>query len=294
MDLHTYLKKVWADLADRKDVGVDALAGCLSTTSRDLLAVPRRYSRTTIPKRSGRARTLHVPAPELKRVQGMILRRLLERIPCHPHATGFHRGRSIVTNANFHAGSAIIVNIDIRDFFLATRASRVRQFFARLGWAEDAAALLTRLCTHEGGLPQGAPTSPCLSNLVNHRLDRRLVGLATRHGAVYSRYADDITFSLKTRNRVAALDMIKASARILIRHGYELQETKTRIVTRSRRQMVTGLVVNDRPRLPREKRRLLRAAEHRLRVGKPITLTTDQLDGWQSLVKMIESQSKRI
>lgn len=291
MDLNSYLKRVWSDLSEKKDVGLDALAGCLSISSRGLLAVSRRYTRTTIPKRSGRERVLHVPNPELKRLQSLILKRLLERLPSHPHATGFRRGRSIVTNARFHAGSAIIVNIDIRDFFPATRARRVHRCFAQLGWGEEAAKLLTQLCVHENGLPQGAPTSPCLSNLVNYRLDCRLFGLAARHGAVYSRYADDITFSLKTKNRVAAYDLVKASARILIKYGYELQETKTRIVGRNRRQMVTGLVVNERPRLPREKRRLLRAAEHRLRVGKQATLTIEQMDGWRSLIQMVDSQS---
>src|SRR5262249_44280484 len=150
----------------------------------------------------------------LKTIQRRILRRLLGRLRCHPAATGFERGRSIVTNARAHVGKAVVVQMDLKDFFTSTTTRRVRKYFRKTGWNREAADLLIRLCTHQGGLPQGAPTSPRLSNLVNYRLDARLARLAGRRrlydprtgqrigsreiGAKYTRYADDLTFSFQS------------------------------------------------------------------------------------------------
>jgi retron-type reverse transcriptase len=289
MELQAFLQTAWSDLRSRAPVGIDVLAACLSVQPSELSSIRRSYRRVTIPKRTGRPRILLVPEGELKRVQRLILRRLLERIPCHAAATGFRKGQSIVSNARVHSGSDVILGLDLQDFFQTTRASRVHALFKRIGWDEAAAALLTRLCTYEGGLPQGAPTSPCLSNLVNYRLDCRLSGLARKHGAVYSRYADDITFSFKIRIRSAIFDVLKMSIYIVGRHGYEIHDRKTRIRGAHQRQLVTGLVVNERVRLPRENRRLLRAVEHHLSVGAPISMSLDQLEGWRGLMQMVES-----
>jgi retron-type reverse transcriptase len=249
------------------------------------------YTECNIPKRTGGFRTLAIPNPTLKQIQGAILRRLLRKLPAHPAAMGFERERSIVTHARRHVGQAVVVNLDIRDFFTSTADSRVRRYFRGLRWSDQSAELLTRLVTWRGGLPQGAPTSPRLSNLVNYQMDARLAAAASRYGAIYSRYADDLTFSFSedhAENRHFLMWVVK---QVLADDGYLLHHRKKRSIRRrNARQVVTGLVVNERVRLPREVRRRLRAAEHHLSVGRMCSMTADQLAGWRAFEHMIESQ----
>jgi RNA-directed DNA polymerase len=149
-----------------------------------------------------------------------------------------------------------------------------------------------RLCTNRGYLPQGAPTSPRLSNLVNYGLDARLAGLAARHGAAYTRYADDMTFSFPLDDRTAIRAVIRGTKAILKEHGYALHmKHKLHIRRRHQQQVVTGLVVNDAVRLPRRTRRWLRAVEHRAANGGQATLGPAQLAGWRSLQDMIDARS---
>src|SRR5262249_29867281 len=149
----------------------------------------------------------------LASAQKWILRNIVEKLPVDEPAHGFVPGRSILTNAQPHAGKAFVVNLDLRDFFPSIAFPRVRSVFQRAGYSPAVATILALLCTecprkvvtYDGatyhvatsprGLPQGACTSPSLSNLVARRLDRRLSGLARRMGLTYTRYADDLTFS---------------------------------------------------------------------------------------------------
>jgi RNA-directed DNA polymerase len=167
---------------------------------------------------------------------------------------------------------------------------------------------LLRLCTDDGGLPQGAPTSPRLSNLVNYRLDARLAGMAARLGAVYTRYADDITISFAEDDREKVHYMLWFVRELVAASGYRLHHRKKlSIRRRHHRQTVTGLVVNQEVNLPRPIRRWLRAVEHRMQSQQPVwtsasepsdyrprkrpTLSADQLRGWQSLQAMIARQT---
>ncbi|MHC4949226.1 MAG: reverse transcriptase family protein, partial [Planctomycetota bacterium] len=258
----------------------------------DLAAVDARYRAFDIPKRDGRGRRrILAPAPELKAVQRRILRRVLALLVAHPAATGFERGQSIVTNARRHAGRAVVVRLDIVDFFPSTTARRVHDFFRRVGWSREAARRLTDLCTRDGGLPQGAPTSPRLANLVNYRLDTRLARLADVCGAVYTRYADDLCFSTDGDDGGRVGRIITAAAMIAGDEHYRLHRRRKRHVRRRHQQQrVTGLVVNDRVGLPRTTRRRLRAIEHHLATGRPASLTEAQLAGWRALRSMIETQ----
>ena len=139
-------------------------------------------------------------------------------------------------------------------------------------------------------MPQGAPTSPRLSNLVNYRLDARLAGLAARFEATYSRYADDITFSLAD-DRKKVRGLIRMTARIVSDEGYALhRHKKLHVRRRHQQQRVTGLVVNDRVNLPRSTRRWLRAVEHHLATDRPATLTSRQIEGWRSFQSMVARQ----
>jgi hypothetical protein len=268
-----------AELCRRLDAPVGGLA-----------AVTPHYAEHTILKRNGGTRALHVPDPATKTLQRRILRRVLGRLRAHPAAVGFERGRSILDNARPHVGAAVLLKMDIRDFFPSTHAARVRDLFRCIGWDAESADTLVRLCTLDDGLPQGAPTSPRLSNLVNVRLDARLAGLAARHGATYTRYADDLTFSFPEDNRTAVHEVIGVAKHVVEDEGgYRLhQKRKLQIRRRHEQQLVTGLVVNERVQLPRRVRRWLRAVEHRIATGRDATLTPEQLEGWRAFAAMIE------
>ncbi len=271
--------------------GVDELVARLNYSAEELARSAPRYRAVAIPKRSGGHRRLLVPDDRTKSVQRAILRRVLHGLRTHPAATGFEKGRSIVENALPHAGKAIVVNTDVVDFFTRTASSRVDMYFRLVGWNAEAAALLTRLTTHDDGLPQGAPTSPRLANLVNRPLDTSLARYAADRGAEYTRYADDITFSFERDTRGSAKKVrgiLQLTRRRLKALGYEMHHGKTTIRRRHQRQEVTGLVVNDGVRLPRATRRRLRAIRHRIATGREATLTEEQIRGWDAFESMIE------
>ncbi len=269
---------------------VNELSRRLGVTAEELRGARAAYARFSIPKRAGGQREILAPDSDTKALQRRILHRLLARVPIHPACHGFERGRSIVSNATPHVGRPVVLRLDVRDFFATTSTRRVRRLYRVLGWDREAAAILARLTTFSGGLPQGAPTSPRLANLVNVRLDARLAGLASARGAVYTRYADDLTFSFADDDPESIHDVIRASKRFLRQEGYALHEgRKLRIRRRHERQLVTGLVVNVRPALPRARRRWLRSVEHHLRAGRPATLTESQLRGWRAFELMVEA-----
>jgi hypothetical protein len=273
-------------------LSVAELARRLAVSEAELRAVPLVYRRFQVPKRTGGHRTIYEPGEELKRVQRLLLRKLFKRLSAHPRAHGFERGKSTVTGALPHERKRVVLRMDLRDFFGSIKSARVRDYFARAGWDADAAQLLTRLCTHEGALPQGAPTSPRLSNLVNFRVDARLDALARKCGADYTRYADDMTFSLATDEHEPLAQLVRAARKILGEEGYELNARKKLQIRRSHhRQTVTGLVVNERVALPRATRRWLRAVEHRAAQGRETTLSPAQLEGWRALRNMVEGHS---
>jgi RNA-directed DNA polymerase len=289
--------------------GIEELARRLDIGPERLRQFEPSYREFFIPKRSGGKRRILAPDNELKALQRRILRRLLARLRSHPAAMGFERGRSIVTNALAHQRQAIVMSLDVKDFFTSTTARRVHRYFRRIGWNRPAAKLLVRLCTHGDGLPQGAPTSPRLSNLMDYRLDARLAGMATRLGAIYTRYADDVTFSFADAASARVNLLRKFARRVFRENGYTLhRRKKARVRRRHHRQMVTGLVVNDRVNLPRETRRRLRAIEHRWAVQqaaadvplgsvdlhrrKRPTMGRSELEGWRALRSMIEQQTR--
>jgi len=181
------------------------------------------YHRWTIPKRDGSARTITAPKKLLKTAQRWALRHVFDKLPVHGAAHGFVSARSIVTNARVHAAADVVVKIDVKDFFPTVTFRRVRGLLRKAGLSEGVATLLGLLATeaprdlveHRGkvlhvasgprSLPQGAPTSPAITNAVCRRLDRRMSGLARLLGMRYTRYADDLTFSLKQPVSPAAL-----------------------------------------------------------------------------------------
>jgi hypothetical protein len=268
------------------------------------------YLRFNIPKRRGGTRLIEAPGDKLKALQRRVLHRLLAPLPAHPAATGFVRRRSIVDNARPHAGQGVVINLDLADFFPTITAERVAQVFRGLGWDEEAATILSRICTSEGRLPQGAPTSPALSNLVCRRLDVRLSKLVARLGGHYTRYADDITVSLpafgrnkrlrpwskrgpgrprpKPRPKRSLLTLVRT---IIEAEGFRIQmKKKVRVLRRHQCQTATGLVLNDRVNLPRATRRLIRAMQHHERLGRLDDAGLRRLRGLEALLGMVERQ----
>ena len=208
-------------------------------------------------------RTIKAPDHGLLRLQRLLLACLTASFTTSPDAShGFVPGRSVLTNAQPHAGHRFVLNLDLRNFFPSTPLGRVVAVLqlAPFGLAKETAYLVANLCCDQGCLPQGAPTSPLLTNAVCQRLDRRLHQLAARHRCTYTRYADDLTFS---GNRpVFRAGFHQQLNAIIEAEGYQQNEQKQRLQTPESRQEVTGIVVNERPNVPREYVRQIRAMLH--------------------------------
>lgn len=273
---------------------VDELARQLKVDVVALVSIVPEYHSFRIAKRSGGFRTINAPNDALKHMQRLILRRVLGGLKSHPCALGFERGCSIVNHANQHCGKSVVVRLDIKDFFPNSRSQRVQDYFRFIGWNRQASGLLTKLTTHDGSLPQGAPTSPRLSNLINYRMDVRLLAMVRSVSGdvgTYSRYADDLAFSLSREESDNVRDVIRGASAIVRDEGYVLhRRKKSHILRQHHRQTVTGLVVNEVVNLPRDKRRWLRAVEHHTRSGRPASISPAQLAGWRGLVDMIRTQ----
>ncbi|GGQ50340.1 reverse transcriptase family protein [Couchioplanes azureus] len=226
-------------------------------------------------------RLIEAPKPRLRALQRRLLDDLLGRLPVHPHAHGFVPGRGVHTFAAPHAGQRLVVAMDLAAFFSSVTAARIYGLFRTAGYPEPVAHALTALTTtatpaavlrghadsHRAAvlrrphLPQGAPTSPALANLVAYRLDRRLTGLAARFGLHYTRYADDLAFS-GTPGRGEPAHLIAAVTSIAADEGFRVHPRKTRVRGRGDRQRLAGLVVNERPAASREDYDRLRAVLH--------------------------------
>ena len=276
---------------ERPKLAVADLAARLGMLKADLECHEVQYKTASIPKRSGGKRVLHVPDRVTKMLQRKLLRQVVGRFPIHPDVHGFRKGHSIVDNAAKHSGQEVIVKLDVVDFFPSTSRKRITGAFRGAGFDKSASELLTGLTCWEGGLPQGAPTSPALSNYVNKNMDKKLAAAASRRGARYTRYADDITFSLAKYSRDNIHQLLISTGKILQYYGYRLNGKKKRIIRDHRQQLVTGLVVNERVNLPRKTRRWLRSVKHRMETGGKATLTNSEFRGWLSLLNMVDANS---
>lgn len=213
------------------------------------------YSDFEVRGRNGKVRIISAPSRSLKYRQRWILDEILSNVRIMPCCEGFVKGHSIVTNARKHIGYAETLTVDIKDFFPSIKEEQVVGVFREIGYTQEVAAALSYLCCHEGHLPQGAPTSPQLSNIVCRSLDRDFMEFSEKHDLVYSRYADDITFS-GNHDLNNLLFYVKE---IIQNHGFEINERKTRLYTGKRRKIVTGLIVKeDGLCVPRNYKRKLR------------------------------------
>lgn len=255
----------------------------------------RFYRRYRIPKRRGGWREIQSPNKELKAVQAWILRNILDRLSTSPYATAYIRGRGLLDNVSPHMSNRYFLSVDIRNFFPSVSSSLVHGLFKRLGYSKLAARKLTRLCSYFSGLPQGGVTSPALSNLICLRLDHRLAGMASRRNIVFTRYADDITFS--TNNRNALPRLLPSVYRILRSEGFEPHQDKTRILGPRTRCVITGLVKSSSDPafgIGRKKKIAMRAIIHNLLAdgrAHPRYPNETSIQGWIQFLRNVDATS---
>ncbi len=265
-----------SDLAAAIGIGEGTLAWL---TYDRATATIDHYHRFMIPKRTGGTRHLSSPKRTLRTAQSWLLANVLAKIELHNAAMGFRPGRSILDNANLHQNRAIVIRIDLKDFFPSIGFGRVKGLFQAFGYNEGVAILLALLSTEAPRvptaldgvkrfvaigarqLPQGACTSPAITNILCRKLDKRLTGLAHSANFIYTRYADDCVFS--TDNAACQLGAFLHPLRQIIKEeGFVVKEEKTLVMRPQNRQTVTGLVVNEKPSISRQDLRSFRAFLH--------------------------------
>lgn len=223
------------------------------------------YVSFSIPKRNGTPRAIVAPKRVLKRLQRELLEHLEKFYTPKSSTHGFVEGRSIKTNAHIHSGKKYVFNIDLKDFFGSIHFGRVRNLFMAQPFnaPRNVATVIAHICCSDGRLAQGSPTSPLISNMICRKLDAQLQALAKTGKCHFTRYADDITFSFTTPLKYLPKDIIEVSEdrraipgreleEIIKANGFMINPEKTRLQHRSQRQMVTGLIVNERPNVTRE------------------------------------------
>lgn len=220
-----------------------------STSFSDADKKRKRYHRFYILKKSGKKREINAPVAKLKQIQSCIHQMLQTVYETQSQAYGFVPGKSIADNAALHTGKAFVLNVDLKDFFPSVHFRRIKAMLEKAPFnlseeKEPLAFLIANLCTENGVLPQGAPTSPFFTNVICQRLDQKLELLAKKFHAVYSRYADDLSFSADdyvfTKRFMVELDKIISSER------FRINDEKTRVQGKAYRQEVTGLIVNQK------------------------------------------------
>lgn len=291
-----------AGLAERLELSDGQLAWLADVRSLERTVAPeklRNYRYRVVPRRGGLPRVLEAPKARLKDIQRWILHEILDPVPAHEAAQGFTRGRSVATHARLHSGQAVVLRLDLKDFFASVTAGRVFGIFRTLGYNRSVAHALTGLSTNTipqavwqtvprttdptligprfwlgralatPHLPQGAPSSPALANLAAFRLDRRLAGLANAAGLRYSRYADDLTFSggVQLRRRRRHLEALVAE--IAHDEGFTINQRKIALHSAGGRQSVCGIVVNVRPNVLRSEYDELKAILHNAAIHGP-------------------------
>ena len=214
------------------------------------------YRTFSIKKRNGGERIIEAPYPSLKLVQRWILDCILTPTAIlHPMSVGFIRGKTIVDNARPHIGNEVLLKMDIKDFFPSIPQTKVEDHFSTLGYDGNLSSILAYLCCKNNRLPQGAPTSPILSNVLNRGMDFRLSEIAYQENLCYTRYADDLSFS---GNRVP-IPFIEKVTQIVGTSKLRINKEKTRRSGKQSRKIITGISISSgRITIPRIVKREIR------------------------------------
>ena len=269
----------------------------------------RRYRYRLLSKGKDRFRLIEAPKRRLKRVQRQLLDEILNHIPPHAAAHGFRPLRSIQSFVGPHVGRRVVLKMDLLDFFPSVPCSQTAAIYRTAGYPETVADLLTGLCTNvapddawaarpgwsscdvrrrwlyeQPHLPQGSPTSPALANLAAYRLDVRLSGLTRAAGGEYTRYADDLAFSGGDPFRRGVRRFRDHAEAIIMEEGFRVNFRKTRVMHQSQRQLLAGIVVNERPNIPRRKFERLKAILHNCRRDGPAAHNLDGRADFQAVL----------
>ena len=235
------------------------------------------YRRFKVAKKTGGYRLISAPMPKLKRAQHWILEHVLNKVEIHGNAHGCVLKKSIKTNAIPHVGKAVVINQDFKNFFPSVTYNRIKGVFLMLGYSNQVATIFSLLCSEpkivdvslldenyfaqrgERFLPQGSPCSPAITNVLCRKLDYRLTGLAKKYGFIYTRYVDDITFSGSIESYANITSLLKYSRKIVTSENFKLHPEKLRVMKRSAKQEVTGVVVNEKVNISRKTLKRFRA-----------------------------------
>jgi len=207
-----------------------------------------------IPKKNGKKRNISEPLPNLKEIQRWILENVLYKFEVSPYAKAYIKGKSIKDNVRFHRRQKKVLSLDIKDFYNHLTDWMVYQLFIEAGYSESVAMMLTNLCCLEGSLPQGAPTSAALSNILMKNFDYKIGEFCKISMIRFTRYADDMTFS-GDFNEAKVISFVKKNLKKL---QLSINEEKTRVRKQGQQQEVTGVVVNYKPQLAKSVRKDIR------------------------------------
>lgn len=211
-----------------------------SIISQHVIDNTRYYHHISLKKKTGGNRAIDSPHRQLKALQRWVLKNILERLSVSDYAKGFVPETSLIDNALPHVGNQYVLKIDLKDFFPSIKASYVYSVFRSVGYSTQVSFFLTSICTLKGYLPQGAPTSPYLSNLVCLRLDQRIGKYCDKHALVYTRYADDISVS---GNKLKIIKSAWVILRLIINEeGFTINKEKEMLSGPRSRREVTGLI----------------------------------------------------
>jgi len=246
------------------------------------------YKIYEIPKKSGGVRLIAQPSRMMKGIQGWILVKILNKLTPSVNSTGFRKGYNLLRNAMPHVGAVEILNLDIKDFFHSTKAKKIFNLFRSIGYNILISHILTKICCYQGSLPQGGPCSPVLANLTNSKLDRRIAKFCGQRSIIYTRYADDLTFSIPQLNYSNFL--IKVITEIVEDEGYRVNTKKTRIAGNSRQKKITGLILSDQKvGIGRQQYRLLRAKIHAYsKLKRRNQKKENHINGWLSFIQDVD------
>jgi len=254
--------------------------------------ITRYYVTYKIRKRSGKMRRIDAPQDPLKQIQFDIMNKVLYLFKAHPIAHGFVKSRSPVSNATVHVGKKYILTIDIKDFFNSIHGAKITDALRwllklqnKFTFTDEDCLLISQILCYNGGLPQGSPASPVMSNLVCLGLDKRLLHIAQNHSAEITRYADDITASSDIDNLKAVQLEIDTVVRLF---GLRPNTKKTRHLRYYQRQMVTGIVTNKKLGVKKDRWRNLRARIHNL-IRDKTEITKEEFQQMRGYIEWIKN-----
>lgn len=212
------------------------------------------YTDYKIKKKNGKTRTISEPLPSLKEIQIWILENILQQLKVSPYAKAYKKRVSIIENLKFHPNQPKVFTLDLKDFFPSIKTKSVEQIFQSLGYSALISNLLAKLCTKDNCLPQGAPTSPALSNIYFLSADNLISEYCKQQTIRYTRYADDLSFS----GEFNETELLKYVTEVVSDLGFEIHPDKIKLMVPNQRQTVTGIVVNEKPQVVFHKRNKIR------------------------------------